>query len=455
MTECLGPEEAGALCHALTATPAPTSIRINPRKLSSAPFDEGLLRPVPWCTGGFYLKERPTFTLDPRLHAGAYYVQEASSMFLEQAWRTIVAHGGGRPRRVLDLCAAPGGKSTLWRSLIPDDALLVANEPIRQRAQILAENLTKWGHPATVVTSAYPEEFAPFEGFFDIIGADVPCSGEGMFRKDETARSEWSPEAVERCAERQWQIVSDIWPALRPGGWMVYSTCTFNRREDEEMATRICRELGATMVEIPVMPEWGTAGHCHFYPHRAEGEGFFLTLLRKDGGEDWESDGGTYTAKKGRKGKENRMPAVKNAAQVVKWLNDSDTYRIFRPSEQHIAAIHKIFADDAARLSSRLRVLTAGVLLAEEKGSKLIPQHALALSDALAEDAFPRAELPLADALAYLRRESITLSSDVPRGYVIVTFDALPLGFVNNLGARANNLYPDAWKIRIQVPRQA
>ena len=236
---------------------------------------------------------------------------------------------------------------------------------------------------------------------------------------------------------------------------MVYSTCTFNRREDEEMATRICRELGATMVEIPVMPEWGTAGHCHFYPHRAEGEGFFLTLLRKDGGEDWESDGGTYTAKKGRKGKENRMPAVKNAAQVVKWLDDSDAYRIFRPSEQHIAAIHKIFADDAARLSSRLRVLTAGVLLAEEKGPKLIPQHALALSDALAEDAFPRAELPLADALAYLRRESITLSSDVPRGYVIVTFDALPLGFVNNLGARANNLYPDAWKIRIQVPRQA
>lgn len=455
MTECLGPEEAGALCHALTATPAPTSIRINPRKLRSAPFDEGLLRPVPWCTGGFYLKERPTFTLDPRLHAGAYYVQEASSMFLEQAWRTIVAHGGGRPRRVLDLCAAPGGKSTLWRSLIPDDALLVANEPIRQRAQILAENLTKWGHHATVVTSAYPEEFAPFKAMFDIIGADVPCSGEGMFRKDEAARSEWSPEAVERCAERQWQIVSDIWPALRPGGWMVYSTCTFNRREDEEMVERICRELGATVVEIPVLSEWGISGHYHFFPHRAEGEGFFLALLRKDGGEDAEAHGETFSPKKGKKGREFRAPAVKNAAQVVKWLQDSDDFRIFRPSDTHLAAIHKAFADDAARLSSRLRVLTAGVLLAEEKGSKLVPQHALALSEALADDAFPHAELPLGDALAYLRRESITLSSDIPRGYVVVTFDGLPLGFVNNLGARANNLYPDAWKIRIQVPKQA
>lgn len=453
MTECLGPEEAGALCRALTATTSPTSIRINGRKAHTLPFGAATLRPVPWCSAGYYLAERPAFTLDPLLHAGVYYVQEASSMFIEQAWRTIVAHGDGEPRRVLDLCAAPGGKSTLWRSLLPDETLLVANEPIRQRAQILAENLTKWGHPATVVTMAYPEEFAPFHGYFDIIGADVPCSGEGMFRKDEGARAEWSPEAVEHCAERQWQIVCDIWPTLRPGGWLVYSTCTFNPREDEEMVGRICRELGATVVEIPVLPAWGIVGHYHFYPHRAEGEGFFLALLRKNGDGDAEAPVENVRPRKGKKAKEGKMPAVKNSGQVVKWLRNSDGFRIFRPSETHLAAIPKAFSDDAAALSSRLHVLTAGILMAEEKGPKLVPQHALALSEALSDEAFPRAELPRTDALAYLRRESITLSSDVPRGYVVVTYQGVPLGFVNNLGQRANNLYPDAWKIRIKVPK--
>lgn len=453
MAECLGSDEAEALCRTLTSTPSPVSVRLNASKVPSLPFLPAQLRRVPWSSCGYYLSERPSFTLDPCLHAGAYYVQEASSMFLEQAWQAIVAQGGGQPRRVLDLCAAPGGKSTLWRSLLPDDALLVANEPIRQRAQVLAENLTKWGHPATVVTSAYPEEFAPFGDFFDIIGADVPCSGEGMFRKDEVARNDWSPEAVERCAERQWQIVRDIWPTLRPGGWMVYSTCTFNPREDEEMVQRICRELGATAVDIPVQPAWGVVGNYHFYPHRAEGEGFFLALLRKDMAGDGGCGAAKSREKKVKKSKECKTPAAKHAAQVVKWLSGSDAYRIFRPTDAHLAAIAKPFADDAARLSAHLRVLIAGILLAEEKGTKLIPQHALALSTALAADAFPRAELPLGDALSYLRREAIVLPPAVPRGYVVVTFGGLPLGFVNNLGQRANNLYPEAWKIRIQLPK--
>ena len=452
MAECLGSQEAEALCHVLTQTAPPVSIRLNPLKLTPAlaAETEGL-KPVAWCAKGRYLPERPSFTLDPRLHAGAYYVQEASSMFIEQAWQTIAAHDAAPPRRVLDLCAAPGGKSTLWRSLLPDDALLIANEPMRQRAQILAENLTKWGHPATIVTSAYPEEFAGLRHFFDIVATDVPCSGEGMFRKDEQARDEWSPQAVAACAERQWQIVSDIWQTLRPGGWLVYSTCTFNRLEDEELTQRICSELGAEVVEIPIRPEWGIVGNYHFYPHHAEGEGFYLALLRKLGAVEADERPCRKNGGREKRRREGKTPAVKHAAAVAGWLAGSDDYRIFRPSDTHLAAIRRDFAPDAALIASTVRTLTAGVLLAEEKGAKLIPQHALALSAARAEGAFPTAELDRQTAIAYLRREAIALPPDVPRGYVVVTFDRLPLGFVNNLGQRANNLYPDPWKIKTRA----
>lgn len=448
MTELLGPSEAEALCHAILETPAVTSIRTNPRKSAVCPDGEC----VPWCTTGRYLAERPLFTSDPLFHAGAYYVQEASSMFIEQALLTI----GEMPRRVLDLCSAPGGKSTLWRSLLPDGCLLVANEPIRQRAQVLAENMTKWGHPDAVVTSAYPDEFAPLGSFFDIIAADVPCSGEGMFRKDEEARGEWSPEAVIACAKRQWTIISDVWPALRQGGYLVYSTCTFNAEEDERMVERICRELGAEVVPIAHDPAWGivegTPGY-HFYPHRVKGEGIYMCLLQKTS----EAPTGRSN-KKDKKGKKSARPSasgnVKNSAAVAGWLAQSAEFKLFAPDEAFVGAVRQSLYDDVIALTGTVRALTAGVLLAEarggqpSKGQKLIPQHALAMSTALAPDAFPREELDRETALAYLRREAITLSADTPRGYVVVTFGGLPLGFVNNLGSRANNLYPEQWRIR-------
>lgn len=286
ITQLLGADEASALCTALTGSEAPVSIRRNPLKPVET-LPEAEVGAVPWCDAGCYLAARPRFTYDPLLHAGCYYVQEAASMFVEQAYRRIVADF--QPHRLLDLCAAPGGKSTLWRSLLPAEHLLVANEPIRQRAQILAENLAKWGHPDTVVTSAYPAEFAGLGSFFDVVAADVPCSGEGMFRKDENARTEWSLQAVADCAERQWQIISDIWPTLRQGGYLVYSTCTYNRAENEDNVYRICRELGAETVELPVPAEWKISGDTtgrnlhvyHFFPHRTQGEGLFLSLLRK------------------------------------------------------------------------------------------------------------------------------------------------------------------------------
>lgn len=491
MTELLGPTEAEALCRAISTTPPVTSIRLNERKRptlsalqtgcaegssaeggaeAAAPtFPVRTAEEVPWCSTGRYLSERPQFTFDPLFHAGAYYVQEASSMFIEQAFKAIIKREEGSdeslrasslaPLTLLDLCAAPGGKSTLWRSLLPDGSLLVANEPIRQRAQVLAENLTKWGHPDVVVTSAYPEEFAPLGSFFDVIAADVPCSGEGMFRKDEQAREEWSPEAVIACAERQWGIISDVWPALRQGGYLVYSTCTFNAEEDERMVARICRELGAEVEPIDHEPAWGivegydTEGSplgYHFYPHRTKGEGIYMCLLRKT------SEAPTMRAskkdKKGKKGaKQNGKTgggSVHGGSAVASWLAASADFKLFAPDEGFIGAVRQSLCDAVLAVTSTVRSLTAGVLLAEEKGKKLIPQHALAMSTALAPEAFPLEELDRERALAYLRREAIVLSAETPRGYVIVTYGGLPLGFVNNLGTRANNLYPEQWRIR-------
>ncbi len=442
MCSLLGEVEAGALCSALTDTAPAVSVRRNPTK-GEVSFAQST--PVPWCSDGCYLAERPSFTLDPRFHAGAYYVQEAASMFIEQAYRQIECDF--TPTRLLDLCAAPGGKSTLWRSLLPDGALLVANEPIRQRAQILAENLTKWGHPDVVTTSAYPAEFAPLRGFFDVIAADVPCSGEGMFRKDEGARAEWSLAAVETCAARQRAILTDIWDCLREGGYLVYSTCTFNRAENEDNVRFVCQELGAEVVAVPIDEAWGiapdtTAGGqavYHFFPHRTQGEGLFLALLRKTG---------SAPAAREKKRTRSKETPVPDAAKLLAWLKTPTDFRLFRLTPETIAAVRTPLLDDVQRVAACVRTLTAGVLMGETKGRKFVPAHALALSTVLADTAFPRAELDRDTALRYLRREAVVLPPEQPRGHVLLCFEGLPLGWVNNLGTRANNLYPAEWRIR-------
>lgn len=448
MEALLGQDEANMLTQAIEQSTPPVSVRVNALKPSDtlpAPADGA----VPWCAAGQYLAERPRFTYDPLLHAGCYYVQEAASMFVEQAYKQITTDF--TPHRLLDLCAAPGGKSTLWRSLMCDGDLLVANEPIRQRAQILAENLTKWGHPDVVCTSAYPEEFAPLGSFFDVIAADVPCSGEGMFRKDAVAIDEWSPQAVDSCAARQWQIIESVWPALRQGGYLVYSTCTYNRQEDEDNVVRICNELGAELVPIATQPEWGIAGDTtgrnlpvyHFFPHKTKGEGLFLALLRKT------SEAPVAKEKKGKKQRgNNNQPGIQGGAEIIKWIANSHEFKLLRTDEAHVIAVRQSLADDVQRVCSSVRALTAGIMLVEEKGRKRIPQHALALSVQRAKEAFPVTELSLDDALNYLRREGITLPPDVPRGYVVASYKGHALGFLNNLGARANNLYPQEWRIR-------
>lgn len=274
------PDTADSLCEALTHTQPEVSVRLNPHKWA---FGSLPLTPVPWCPDAYYMKERPPFTFDPLLHAGAYYVQEASSMYVSQILRTHCAEvqTEGRAVNVLDLCAAPGGKSTLLASLLPEGSTLLSNEPIPKRAQVLSENMQKWTHMPhgeypvrSVVTNNYPDDFAAFTSAFDIVVTDVPCSGEGMFRKDTQAVAEWSVENVMMCAHRQREILSTIWHTLRDGGLLIYSTCTFNRFEDEDNAHWICDTLGGTLLE-----------ERHFLPGRDTGEGFYVAAIRKDGSE--------------------------------------------------------------------------------------------------------------------------------------------------------------------------
>ena len=420
------------------------SIRLNRAKCATIPDYE----PVPWATDGYYLQERPQFTFDPLFHAGCYYVQEASSMFVEQAIRQHL----GEAHAALDLCAAPGGKSTLLRSLLPDECVLVSNEVIRPRAQVLAENITKWGHPRCIVTSNYPTDFTPLGPLFDFILVDAPCSGEGMFRKDEVAVSEWSPENVKVCWQRQRNILTDIWPTLRPGGLLIYSTCTFNTQEDEGNVYWMMNHLGAECLPIAVDPRWGitpsllpNVPHAYrFLPGRTRGEGFFLAALRKP------SDAPSIvqdTTQRDHKKSKGKQPASTIPTECKQWLDESCNYT-YKLMGDEVVAISANMESLHTLLTDSLHVLKSGIALAEIKGRDALPAHTLAMSTALRTDTFVRCELSYTDALRYLHREAIALPTDIPRGFVLVTYRDTPLGFVKNLGNRANNLYPNEWRIR-------
>lgn len=419
----------------------PVSIRTNPQKGMQITQGE----PVAWCETGFYLPERPSFTFDPLFHAGAYYVQEASSMFLEQAIRQSVH----QPVVCLDLCAAPGGKSTHLHSLLPEGSVLVSNEVIRSRSYVLAENIRKWGFPASIVTNNDPEEIGALTHLFDVIIADVPCSGEGMFRKDNDSTGEWSVANVELCAARQKRIIHDIWNALKPGGVFVYSTCTYNTEEDEDNIYYIMEELGALPESIPVNPSWDICGALkhdlpvyRFFPHHTKGEGFFLAVLRKAEGEITPL---RYRNKaKGKKEKGKNTPDLPK--EVMKYLLHDDYTPIWRDTSLYllppeVQAIYPL-------LQEKLHILTAGVEIGELKGKDLIPAQSLALNTRLNRNAFPEVDVDWGQAISYLRKEALVLPEGTPKGYVLLTYRNHPIGFVKNLGHRANNLYPQEWRIR-------
>lgn len=434
---------------------APVSIRLNPLKCGDdaarwpLPADA---RPVAWCREGFYLASRPDFTFDPLLHAGRYYVQEASSMFVSHVLRQLV-HA---PVLMLDLCAAPGGKSTAARTALPEGSVLVVNEPVKQRASILTENVKKFGHPDMIVTNSYPRDYKQSGLRFDVILTDVPCSGEGMFRKDEGAVREWSEQNVASCRQLQRSIVEDIWPCLREGGLLIYSTCTYNAHEDEENVAWIAETLGADLIEVPVEEGWVITGALQgelpiyrFIPGQTQGEGLFMAVLRKHG-----EDSGVMAMDKSVEKKElrrrgrDRDQRGKSGAEpltMATWLEGE--FKMIEERDQ-ILAVPSRWADLYWRCAASLHVLHAGVTVGTRKGRDVIPDASLALSTALSASAFPRVNLDYASAVNYLRKEVISLPEGTPRGFVLMTYEGAPLGFVKNVGSRANNHYPQEWKIR-------
>lgn len=417
---------------------SPVSIRLNKNK--NIFINETIVNKVPWCNEGFYLPQRPQFTFDPLFHAGCYYVQEASSMFVFQALKQYVTEDS----KILDLCAAPGGKSTLIADIMTDNSLLVTNDVIKSRAFILSENITKWGHSNAIVTNNDPSSFIQLKHYFDVVLVDAPCSGEGMFRKDAGAIEEWSLENVKLCVERQRRILSDVWNSLKPNGILIYSTCTYNVEENEDNVLWIKDKLGADILHLELEKEWGVSPSVkgdipvyRFFPHKTKGEGFFLAVLRKH-------DDNINPSK--RKKEKNK---VKNKDILSKdyrdYINLSDSF--YYSKGENWYAVPNTFKEDISFIDSYLNVISSGIKIGETKGKDFIPAQSLALSNFINRMAFAEYELDWKNAISYLKREPLFLT-DAPIGYILLTYKNSPIGFAKNIKSRANNLYPQEWRIR-------
>ena len=424
-----------------------TSVRQNPAKIfniQSSIFNVQLER-IPWSSHGYYLPVRPSFTFDPLFHAGAYYVQEASSMFLEQVIRGTCDLSA--PLRVLDLCAAPGGKSTLIQSLLSKESLLVSNEVIKARANILAGNITKWGAGNVIVTNNDPRDFQRLENYFDLVVVDAPCSGSGLFRKDPEAISEWSENNVELCSQRQQRILADVMPALKEGGILVYSTCSYSPEEDEEIGDWLCEEFSMSSLPIPLEENWGIVetvsakykSHGYrFYPDKLKGEGFFIAAFRKTG------DGDCARTQRPKGKKELEMVTKKETDIIRPFLANADEFFYLRQNEQ-VIALPAGMEEDLELLQASLYIKKAGIKIGTIIRGELVPEHELAVSTFISE-AVTRFEVDVPAALQYLRREEMKLDTE-KRGWALLTVAQLPIGWVKLLGNRINNYYPAAWRI--------
>lgn len=421
-------DDVADILAALDTTP-PVSVRFNPFKLAAPP--EG--RRVPWCRYGYFLDERPQFALDPMWHAGAYYVQEASSMFAG------VLAGDIDGLRVLDLCAAPGGKTTLLATLAGLGGLVVANEPVRARAQVLADNVARWGLGNVMVTCNDPSHFEGLREWFDVILVDAPCSGEGMFRRHGEAREQWSEANVELCARRQRRIVADVWGALKSGGTLVYSTCTFNRSENEDNVEWIVNELGGETVDVdaPDGVERSGGGY-RFWPHLVTGEGFFAAAVRKDGGRV------RTQAPKPRRTAMEDAPR-ETVRELSRWVEQPE-YMRFAQAGENLYGYYDATFGDVRMLAGTLATLYSGVRMGQVFKGKLRPDHPLALFHGLADGAATRAEVPLEEALTYLRKGDPDAAL-FAEGINLVVHGGFPVGWVKRIGARVNNMYPKELRI--------
>lgn len=459
LAEAAGESNARVASEALSG-PASVSIRLNPSKVTQ-PWDVAAgqitgmsVSSVPWSSCGFFLPERPVFTLDPLMHAGCYYVQDSSAMFVGNVFRRILgqvleAHDNTRPLRVLDLCAAPGGKTTdLAASLRMSGCrswLLVSNEIMKQRATVLADNAGIWGDPAVVVTSADPKAFASMRGWFDIIVADVPCSGEGMFRKDEEAVAQWSADNVALCQARQRRILADVWPALAPGGIMVYSTCTFNRMENDGNVEWCASVLGAEVVDIADTHPGilNTSCGCSLIPGLVPGEGQYCAALRKSGDAEYSRTG--LKPDKARNMGEAAVPKDVRE-KICGWF----TSRVSVSMKGGMIIAVPVELEPEISHLEYLHPLLRGTAVGQLKGRDIVPDADMALSIMLGEDAFPDVEVTREQALAFLHKDTLTLTG-AEKGIILLKYCGHPLGFVKNLGNRCNNLHPQNRRIRMNI----
>jgi len=415
-----------------------TSVRINPFKPSNLfNYEEQ----VPWCENGRYLKQRPSFTADPLFHAGCYYVQEASSMFLEQVLKHCVDLTENL--RVLDLCAAPGGKSTLISSLLNKRSLLLSNEIIKTRVPVLCDNLNKWGPENTYVSNNDPKDFKRLEGYFDAIIVDAPCSGSGMFRKDPTAINEWSQSAVDLCSQRQKRILADVYPAIKQNGTLIYSTCSYSKQENEEISDWLFEEFDLSAIQIPLKSEWGileTLSDQHkcfgyrFYPHKVKGEGFFIAAFRKN-----QATASPHI----KRAKENSI-TQKNEDLIRRWLKHSEDIRIINLSDEYFA-IQSRHEADLQYLQSNLYLKKSGVRIGKIMGKDLVPNHELALSLIL-NDEISRVNLTREKAISYLKRDELKLENR-QRGWVLICYQGHTMGWAKMLDNRMNNYFPKEMRI--------
>lgn len=446
--------EEDAFVQVHTSSERVTSLRVNPSKLQDTAIKEKVLQslspapatPVPWSQYGYYLPQRPSFTFDPFFHAGAYYVQEASSMFVEFAVRYTCDLE--QPLMVLDLCAAPGGKSTLLQAIIGPDSLLVSNEVIRARAGLLADNISRWGAANVVVTNNDPRDMARLPGFFDVMVVDAPCSGSGLFRRDPEAVAEWSPENVALCSQRQQRILADAWPALKENGILIYSTCSYSREEDEAILDWLSEELDAENIPLPVPASWNIVTtvsgkrNCEgyrFYPDKIKGEGFFIACFRKREGDTWQP----------RKQKD-ALPALarKDREKLQPWVGELD--RLFCMEHQGEAILLPVeITPAAAVLQQQLYLRKAGVKAGQLTAKELVPDHQLAMSTLLAPQV-PKVALTKDQALQYLRKEGPAMQPPV-KGWALMEYENMPLGWAKILPNRINNYYPKELRILKEI----
>lgn len=436
--EFLSPEEQKVFFATLESEQPTTAIRYHP--LKQIVHLQG--SPIPWSQQGLVLAERPNFTHDPLFQAGAYYVQDASTQLLEYVIREL--QKDQVIESVLDLCAAPGGKTTHLLALLGEDSLVVANEVIATRTKMLYENTAKWGYPNIVLLNKDPKYLSHIADTFDCIVVDAPCSGEGLFRKDPGAIDEWSPEQVMQCSLRQKRILSDAIIALKPGGVLIYSTCTYNYLEDEYIVEWLREDFGFEGVHFDPPEEWNLgitdveeASCFRTYPHRVEGEGFFVAVLRKP------LDQVAIRPVRDRKSVFTLKPLTDKT--ISSWLKEPKKYMLF---EDHgtISAFPKKHFPVFQHIAKELWPDSFGIKVAERKGKDIVPTHELALSVLLREDAFPRVEISKELAQQYQKKEPLHL--DAPDGYVLLTYESLPLGFVKVSGAKVSNLYPMDWRVR-------